>query len=102
MFIAVLLQKVAQAFDACFSAMDFWAHPLFAAQRDAVFADLAEQARYAERLNAALSVWDEACDNVPPEWHWENDEQDVPAAFDPVAARALVARCSTPDFWRTE
>ena len=25
---------------------------------------------------------------------------DVPAAFDPIAARALLARCSNPDFWR--
>lgn len=91
-----------QAFDSHFSGNDFWENHLFAAQRNAVFADLAEQARYAERLSAALSVWAEACDNVPPEWHWENDEQDIPAAFDPVAARALVVRCSTPDFWRTE
>jgi hypothetical protein len=49
----------------------------------------------------ALSVWEEACDNVPSDWFWENDEQDVPSTFDPIAARALVARCSTPDFWRT-
>lgn len=90
-----------QAFDCAFSSTDFWDHHLFAAQRDAVFADLAEQARYAVRLDAALSVWTEACDNVPPEWFWENDEQDIPAAFDPTAAYALAARCSTPDFWRT-
>lgn len=90
-----------QAFDKDLSAAKFWEHHLFASQRDAVFADLAEQAHYAERLHAALSVWEEACDNVPPDWFWENDEQDVPANFDPVAARALAARCSTPDFWRT-
>lgn len=91
-----------QAFDTRFAKADFWTHHLFSAQRDAVFADLAEQARYSERLTAALSVWAEACDNAPPEWRWENEEQDLPAAFDPVAARALAARCSTPDFWRTE
>lgn len=91
-----------QAFDTDFSATDFWANHLFATQRNAVFDDLAEQAIYGQRLSAALSAWDEACDNVPPEWWWENDEKDVPAAFDPVAASILVARCSTPDFWRTE
>ena len=53
------------------------------------------------RMMTALSVWDEACDNVPPEWWWENDEQDLPTRFDPVAARSLAARCATPDFWRT-
>ena len=90
-----------QAFDPAFAAADFWAHHLFAGQHDAVFNDLAEQARYAGRLDTALSVWDDACDNVPPEWWWENDEQDLPARFDPVAARSLAARCATPDFWRT-
>ncbi len=89
-----------QAFDPVFTVGDFLAHHLFAGQRDKVFGDLAEQARYAERLIAAVSVWDEACDNAPPEWWWENDEHDVPTLFDLVAARALVARCSTPDFWR--
>ena len=90
-----------QAFDPGFKPADFWTHHLFAAQREAVFNDLAEQARYATRMMTALSVWDEACDNVPSEWWWENDEQDVPARFDPVAARSLAARCATPDFWRT-
>lgn len=88
------------AFDAELSDTEFWENHLFAAQRNAVFSDWVEQTRYAERLATALSVWQEACDNAPPEWHWENDEQDIPAAFDPVAAKALAARCSTPDFWR--
>lgn len=91
-----------QAFDSGFPRTDFWAHHLFSAQREAVFGDLVEQARYGERLAAALSVWQPACDNVPPEWHWENDERDVPADFNPEAAKALAARCATPDFWRTE
>ncbi len=89
------------AFDAKFSEAEFWENHLFAAQRNAVFSDWVAQAHYTERLTAALSVWQTACDNAPPEWRWANDEQDVPAAFDPVAAQALVARCSTPDFWRT-
>lgn len=91
-----------QAFDPDFSAARFWATHLFAEERAGVFEDLAEQARYGERLAVALELWEEACDNTPPEWRWENDEQDIPAAFDPITARALLARCSTADFWRTE
>lgn len=91
-----------QAFDPQFSARDFWSSHLFADQRTAVFGDLVEQAHYGERLAAALSVWQEACDNAPPEWRWENDEQDVPTTFDPDAAHALASRCLTPEFWRTE
>lgn len=89
-----------QAFDPYFSATDFWTHHIFAEHRDTVFGDLAEQAHYAERLAAALSIWDEACDNAPPEWHWENEEMDIPALFDTAAAKVLAARFKTPDFWR--
>lgn len=89
-----------QAFDPSFSASDFLENHLFAADADAVFSDLAEQAWYSERMERALEVWDSACDNAPPEWRWANDERDVPANFDPDAARAVLARYSTPDFWR--
>lgn len=89
-----------QAFDPLFQASGFLKGHLFSADSEAVFSDLGEQARYSERMERALEVWDSACDNAPPEWRWANDEQDVPANFDPEAARALVARCSTPDFWR--
>ncbi|MDP2832267.1 MAG: hypothetical protein Q8Q28_02990 [Pseudomonadota bacterium] len=89
-----------QAFDPDFSASDFLANHLFSADAEAVFSDLVEQARYLERIERALEVWDSACDNAPPEWRWANDEQDVPANFDPDAARAVLACCSTPYFWR--
>lgn len=89
-----------QAFDPLFQASEFLIGHLFAAEAEAVFSDLVERARYSERMERALEVWDSACDNSPPEWRWANDEQDVPANFDPNAARAVLARCSTPDFWR--
>lgn len=76
-----------------FDPTRFLAHHLFAADGIALFGDLVERIRYAERLERA---WD----NAPEEWRCENDERDVPATFDPEAARALLARCSSPDFWR--
>jgi hypothetical protein len=88
------------AFDKDFSAQSFREHHVFKDEWTAVFEDLAEQAHYANRLAAALSVWKEACDNVPPEWQWANDERDIAADFDPVKAYETLARCSTPDFWR--
>lgn len=89
-----------QAFDPTFSPTGFFANHIFAADGQALFGDLVDRIRYSDRLEQALGVLDRACDNAPPDWRWENDEQDVPAAFDPLAARALLARCSTPDFWR--
>lgn len=88
------------AFDKDFSARTFREHHVFKGEWAAVFEDLAEQARHANRLEAALSVWDEACHNVPPEWRWANDERDVVSDFNPAKAFETLARCSTPDFWR--
>lgn len=91
------------AFDPIFSLTEFRAVHLFRGEITAVFGDLAESANYLARFETALEVWDEACDNAPPEWWWENDEQDVPAAFDPAAARALLARLidpQDPECWR--
>lgn len=89
-----------QAFAPDFDPARFLEHHLFAADGALLFGDMVEQLRYAERLEQALGVWELACDNAPAEWRWENDEEDIPANFDPIAARALLARCSTPDFWR--
>lgn len=50
------------------------------------------------RASGRASLW---ADNAPSEWQWENDEQDLPARFAPVAAKTLAARCTHPDFWRT-
>ncbi|MBI5786434.1 MAG: hypothetical protein HZA64_13350 [Rhodocyclales bacterium] len=88
------------AFDPDFDAVTFRAEHVFRADYEAVFGDLAERARYGERLAGALSVWRNACDNVPLDWHWENDERDVAVNFDPAAAYETLACCLTPDFWR--
>lgn len=88
------------AFDRDFSARMFREHHVFQRDWPAVFDDLVEQARYANRLAAALSVWRDACDNVPSEWRWENDECDIAADFECTAAYEVLARCLTPDFWR--
>lgn len=94
-----------QAFDPDFTLRTFGGIHLFRADARAVFDDLAERSHYLERLERALVVWDEACDNAPAEWAWENDERDVPAAFDNAALRTALARLlnpCNPDCWRIE
>ena len=94
-----------QAFDPAFTLSDFAHLHLFRGELRPVFDDLAERGTYLERLEEALVVWDEACNNAPPEWAWENDERDVPAAFDPVSLRARLASLldpRNPDCWRIE
>lgn len=89
-----------QAFDRAFSPADFARLHVFAPVFEPILSDLVTQSMYADRLSQALDVWQEACDNVPPEWHWANPERDVPANFDPVAAKAYLDRCNTAEFWR--
>jgi hypothetical protein len=73
---------------------------VFSGDWDSTFGDLMVQADYATRLEGALPAFDVACDNVPPAWRWETVEMTRPFRFDLDIARATLARCSTPDFWR--
>lgn len=90
-----------QAFDPDFDAQEFCQDHVFAAQWAAIRADLFLQADWSRRLSEALPLAQWACDNAPQEWHWANTEMDVPADFAPEKALALLARCTTPDLWRT-
>lgn len=71
---------------------------VFAAPTPHVFEDLANRARYAARLEAALEVFDTTCDEVPEEW-WLVDDG-VSADFDRMATRHLLERFDNDDFWR--
>jgi hypothetical protein len=88
------------AFDADVAAPDFLSHHIFGGQFEAVFQDLVEQTRYQTRLCSALAVLAKAYDSVPEEWWWFDDERTVKADFNWAAARALLQRCESNDFWR--
>lgn len=90
-----------QAFDRHFSVANFITDHVFAAHWQAVSTDLVLQAEYAQRLSDALQGLEVDCDNVPADWHWANVEMDVPANFDLNHIKATLARCTTPDLWRT-
>lgn len=88
-----------------FNNSDFWPsmfrqQHVFADDWPLVFDDLVQQAEYASRLAQALPVVDLACHNAPAAWHWETNEMLRPFTFDLDAAKAIVNRCLTNDFWR--
>jgi len=89
------------AFDHNFKAGEFLMHHVFAAQWAAISADLATQDQYALRLRTALDALPLACHNVPSEWHWANNEMDVPANFAVEDIQKILNRCTTADLWRT-
>lgn len=86
-----------QAFDPDFNEASFLGQHVFAAQASRVFKDLANRAYYAARLEAALEMFDAACDEVPDEW-WSVDHG-VPADFDRTAVRRLLERFDEDSFW---
>jgi hypothetical protein len=90
-----------QAFDPDFDAQAFCQDHVFANQWGAVNTDFLIQNDWSSRLNAALPQAQWACDNAPSEWRWANAEMDVPANFVPDEALAVLARCATPELWRT-
>jgi hypothetical protein len=57
---------------------------------------------WVQRMTPALTVARWACDNAPPEWQWENAEQDLPANYDPEDAMRVLSRTLQQDFWRAE
>ena len=87
------------AFDRQFSAEEFLAHHVFAANWPAICSDLVVQAEYSQRLSTALEGLSMDCHNVPDEWHWANAEMDVPANFDIQYVQQTLNRCTTPELW---
>jgi hypothetical protein len=89
------------AFDADFSVPDFIEHHIFASQWPEISEDLVLQADFSTRLSAALAEAAPACENTPTEWVWMNAEMDLRASFDMESVLATLARCATPELWRT-
>ena len=89
-----------QAFSPDFTTREFQEFHLFADSFSKVLEDFVEQEHYASRLSVALEQWQEICHNIPPEWYWINDEQDVPANFNLDLMHQQLSRCMNPEFWR--
>lgn len=64
-------------------------------------ADLVTRSDLQGRFCRAMdTVFEDACQNIPPAWHWNNPECDIPANIDLNSIQATLARCQLPDFWR--
>ena len=87
------------AFDREFSVRSFSETHVFREQVQYVFQDLVERVLFAERLHAALAAWPAACQNIPDEWWFADEERTVPANFDPDAVLASLNLCTHEDFW---
>lgn len=91
-----------QAFDEDFDPQGFLQHHVFASEWGRLQQDWILRDEWVQRMTQALAVARWACDNAPPEWQWENAEQDLPANYDPEDAMRVLSRCMQQDFWRAE
>lgn len=72
---------------------------IFSAEWRGVSGDMMLRAEYGSKLQSALQGWDNACNNLPPEWKWYNDEQDIPIEFDMNRAYSMLCRFNDLSFW---
>lgn len=87
-----------QAFAPYFDPLQFVQTHVFNSNLLHIFDDFVERDIYRNRLAAVVAEFDCACDNVPPEWWWEDDG--VPANFNRDAAREILNRFTDDIFWR--
>lgn len=88
------------AFDGELDEATFSATHVFSGQIPYLNQDLIEPELYRQKIAQVLEIWPEACNTVPPEWWFADEEQTVPTAFDATAALDLLNRYASEDFLR--
>ena len=88
------------AFSPDFFPTLFCNYHIFQKDFELVLGDIARQAEYSTRMASALSIWAEACDNVPPNWIDTSGSNDD--LFNPSAALTVLQKCSTTNIWGME
>jgi len=86
------------AFDPQFNTKRFFENHVFRDQYAFVFEDCVTRLHYMDRMRAAFTAFDKACDNSPIEWWWI--DQDVPCSFNRTDIRQLLERFEDQSFWR--
>jgi hypothetical protein len=85
------------AFSPDFSEAEFIQSHIFSSEWDGIVGDVVTRAEYATRLEAAFAVFQQACDNCPPEWFWVDDG--VPAQFSLEDVSSILQRFNDQLFW---
>jgi hypothetical protein len=88
------------AFNSAFDGPKFLDLLVFATEWDAMLYDLFEPQCEQQRFSGVLPTFDQACDNAPEEWWFEDDDGGVAANFDRTAIRRALKQCELSDFWK--
>lgn len=88
------------AFDEDLSANDFKENHIFKNAFQSIFTDCVVQAEMNDFLFPALQAYQSACDNLPSEWMWLNNEQDLPTNYNFNFAKSALERLTNGQLWR--
>lgn len=88
------------AFESDFDPGLFSETHVFSGKIPSLHQDIIESQRLSEKCKQALEVWTDACETIPPEWWFVDEEQTVPTDFDPAVAFAVLNRYTDKEFWR--
>jgi hypothetical protein len=88
------------AFDPDFDSKAFWQHHVFRSERP-ILAKTAFRDEWEPRIEFAHATLTSILETVPEEWYYEDPFQTVKSDFDFDAAKQILARFRTNDFWNT-
>lgn len=89
-----------QAFDDCFCMDSFFNNHVFGCEWEKIKQDFFILPQLQEKMRSAFSIFDEAVNKIPDDWHWFNDEHDIPLLLNlEKIKKSLEEKCNA-EFWR--
>lgn len=88
-----------QSFDPDFDADDFLQYHAFKDSVPVVFDDLIERQHYTDRMEQALTEWDDIIRTIPEEWFYRDPEMTMELDFDPDSYLKHLQRFRSANFW---
>lgn len=96
---AVVVIDHNQAFDCECKVGDFMGQHVFRDRYAELAANPEARGELFARCRQALAVFDSACDNIPPEWWFIDDELTIPTPFDRDKVKLFLERFKEESFW---
>ncbi|ENW7709879.1 hypothetical protein HLE35_002016, partial [Neisseria gonorrhoeae] len=87
------------AFDTGFNPNNFLQNHIFSSAFRQILEDWVLREEMELWLKSALPAYRKACDNLPPEWAWANEERDLPAAYNRSRTDETVRRIDNGTLW---
>jgi len=88
------------AFDSKLTGSEFLENHIFRNAMQSIISDYDLQSKLIDFLNPALPAYHDACNNLPPEWEWLNNERDLKAEYNFQFSFDTLNRLNNGQLWR--